>query len=124
MSKNKTILIIVAHPDDEVLGCGATIARLISEGYKAYCLFLGNGKASRHNKVTNKLKKEQAMLNREARAAASVLGISEIFFEDYPDQKYDTVPFLSIVKSVEKIKNKISMFVGAGAELKELNELL
>lgn len=105
--KNKKILIVAAHPDDEVLGCGATIAKWVSKRAKAYCLFLGNGKASRHEKITDELKEEQAVLYKEACTAASILGISEIFFKDYPDQKYDTVPFLNIVKSIEKIKNKI-----------------
>lgn len=103
----KKVLIVVAHPDDEVLGCGATIARLVSEGYKAYCLFLGNGKASRYEKMSSKLKQEQAVLRKEAQGAADMLGISKIYFKDYPDQQYETVPFLNIVKSVEEIKNKI-----------------
>ncbi|EAI3095371.1 PIG-L family deacetylase, partial [Campylobacter lari] len=44
---NNKILIIAAHPDDEVLGCFGTIARLIKEGYEAYSLILGEGKTSR-----------------------------------------------------------------------------
>lgn len=44
---SKRILVIAAHPDDEVLGCFGTVARLISEGYEAYTLILGEGETSR-----------------------------------------------------------------------------
>lgn len=46
--KNK-ILIIAAHPDDEVLGCFATISKLIEQGFEAYTLVLGEGKTSRYD---------------------------------------------------------------------------
>ena len=54
--KNK-ILIIAAHPDDEILGCGGTVSRLISEGAEVYTLILGEGVTSRSEK--NSDKKEQ-----------------------------------------------------------------
>ena len=47
--KNK-ILIVAAHPDDEVLGCFGTISKLIKQGYEAYTLVLGEGKTSRYDK--------------------------------------------------------------------------
>lgn len=46
--KNK-ILIVAAHPDDEVLGCFATISKLIKQGFEAYTLVLGEGKTSRYD---------------------------------------------------------------------------
>ena len=100
------IFIVVAHPDDEVLGCGGTIAKYAKEGSKVYCLFLGRGKSSRgvNGPV---LKKQQAVLMQEARKAAEILGISKTFFEDFPDQQYDSVPILKIIQAVEKIKNRI-----------------
>ncbi len=101
--KNK-ILIIAAHPDDEVLGCGGTVTKFIKEGHKAYCLFLGKGKTSRGKKT---FKKEQKNLIEEAEKAAKILGINQIFFENFPDQKYDSISFLEIVKAIERIKKKI-----------------
>jgi len=104
---NHNILIVVAHRDDEVLGCGATIAKYIQAGSKVRCLFMGRGKASRYSGGNNKkIKKEQGMLDQEAKKAAKILGISEIIFEDFPDQQYDTVPFLKMVKVIEGVKNK------------------
>lgn len=46
-SRMKNILIIAAHPDDEILGCGGTIARLNKKGYKIITLILGEGISSR-----------------------------------------------------------------------------
>ena len=44
---NKKLLIVAAHPDDEVLGCFGTVAKLIKQGYEAYTLILSGGKTSR-----------------------------------------------------------------------------
>lgn len=106
-TKRRKILVVVAHPDDEVLGCGGTIAKYVKDGNKVYCLFLGKGKSSRNLGNKSSLKKEQGILEKEARKAAEILGISEIFFKDFPDQRYDTVPFLEIVKAAEGVKNKV-----------------
>lgn len=107
--KNR-ILIVAAHPDDETLGCGGTIAKYTKEGDKVYCLFLGRGKASRfypNKSDSQKTKKEQTILEKEARKAAKILGISKIFFEDFSDQQYDTVSLLEIINAIEKIKKKV-----------------
>ena len=106
---NQKILIIAAHPDDEVLGCGGTIAKYSEQGAETYCLFLGKGKASRfqRSEEIKELKEEQIILEKEAQRASEVLGFSEIFFEDFPDQKYDTVPLLDIVRAIERIKEKV-----------------
>lgn len=105
--KKSKILIIAAHPDDEVLGCGGTIANLAKEGQSIYCLFLGRGKASRYSGKTSRVKKEQKVLEKEAKKSAKILGISKIFFENFPDQQYDTIPFINLVKAIEKIKEEI-----------------
>jgi len=105
--KNR-ILIISAHPDDEILGCGGTVARLIKEGHEAYTLILGEGITSRDHERNKRLReKELKELKKQALLANSVLGVKEVFFYDLPDNRFDTVPFLDIVKKIEKIKNKI-----------------
>jgi len=104
----KNILIIVAHPDDEILGCGGTIARLNKEGYKIITLILGEGISSRDDvRDVKKREKDILELKGEARKANAILGVKEIFFYDFPDNRFDTIPFLDIVKVIEEIKNNI-----------------
>ena len=104
----KNILIIAAHPDDEILGCGGTIARLSKEGYKTTTLILGEGITSRDNiRDIKKREKNISELKEEAKRANVMLGAKEVFFHDFPDNRFDTVPFLDITKIIEKIKNKI-----------------
>ncbi|PIS09207.1 GlcNAc-PI de-N-acetylase [Candidatus Beckwithbacteria bacterium CG10_big_fil_rev_8_21_14_0_10_34_10] len=107
MSKNR-ILIVVAHPDDEILGCGGTIARLVKEGYEAHTLILGEGITARDVKRNvNKSKKEIGELKKQTQKANKIIGVKEVFFYDFPDNRFDTVALLDIVKVIKKIKKKI-----------------
>lgn len=104
----KRILVIAAHPDDEVLGCGGTIARLNKEGYKITTLILGEGISSRDDvRDAKKRKVDILKLKGEAKRANTILGVKKVFFHDFPDNRFDTVSFLDIVKAIEKIKNNI-----------------
>ena len=104
----KRILIIAAHPDDEILGCGGTIARLNKEGYESYSIILGEGITSRDN-TRDRIKNESKIINlkEQANRANELLGIKKVFFFDFPDNRFDTVPFLDIVKIIEEVKNQI-----------------
>ncbi|MDA3969391.1 UDP-4-amino-4,6-dideoxy-N-acetyl-beta-L-altrosamine N-acetyltransferase [Helicobacter ibis] len=104
--RNKTILIVVAHPDDEVLGCFGTIARMIKEGHRAYTLVLGEGKSSRAVKRSDITQESYDILDDEFYKANKSIGISEVFRERFPDNAFDSVPLLEIIKSIEKIKQK------------------
>jgi LmbE family N-acetylglucosaminyl deacetylase len=99
----KKILVVAAHPDDEILGCFATIAKLIREGHEAYTLILGRGKSAR-GKVNLA---ELEILQNEMKNANKIIGIKEIFTADFPDNAFDSVPLLEIVKKIEEIKTKI-----------------
>ena len=105
---SKKILIVAAHPDDEVLGCFGTVARLIQEGYEAYTLILGEGKTSRdeERQVENK-KDEIAVLNDEIQNANSAIGIKKVFVESFPDNRFDSVDLLDIIKVVSKVKDEV-----------------
>lgn len=106
---SKKILIIAAHPDDEVLGCFGTVARLIQEGYEAYTLILGEGKTSRdeERQVENK-KDEIAVLNNEILNANNAIGIKKVFVESFPDNRFDSVDLLDIIKVISKVKDEVN----------------
>ncbi len=105
---SRTILIVAAHPDDEILGCGGTIARLIREGYEAYTLILGEGITSRYDKQ-DRIKRERELNNLKIHIdkANRIIGVKNVFIERFPDNRFDTVSLLDIVKAIENIKNKI-----------------
>jgi LmbE family N-acetylglucosaminyl deacetylase len=97
-------LIVAAHPDDEVLGAGGAIARLAAEGVAVHVLILGEGATSR-GKARRKSKNKPAAvrsLERAARKAAKILGAASVSFGSLPDNRFDSVDLLEIVKLVEK----------------------
>jgi len=99
----KKILVIASHPDDEVLGCGATIAKLNKIGYKVFVLILSKGKNSR-DLVT---KDDFKILNQEIQKSSKILGIKKLINLDFPDNKFDSVPLIEIIKAIELIKKEI-----------------
>lgn len=105
---NKKILVVAAHPDDEILGCGATVAKLVKEGYEVFTLILGEGITSRGNiKDRNKKKGELKKLKKQAYEANNIVGVKKVYLYDFPDNRFDTVPLLDIIKVVENIKKYI-----------------
>ena len=101
MKKNKSVLVVAAHPDDEVLGCGGTIAKLSSSGSNINILFLSNGEDSRK---ANKLKMKKKILNRKkaAKLASKILGTKSPNFADLSDNQLDKYPLIKIIKIIEK----------------------
>ncbi|MCP4668346.1 MAG: PIG-L family deacetylase [Deltaproteobacteria bacterium] len=97
-----TILVVAAHPDDEVLGCGGTIARLAREGHDVHILILGEGITSRYDSLAFREKEQVADLRARSQKAIQLLGAKDVFYFDYPDNRFDTIPLLEIVKTLEK----------------------
>jgi len=96
------ILIVAAHPDDEVIGAGGTILKHAKAGDEISILLLGDGVTSRGvNEADIKKRADQA------RQVAKALGIKKVFLETLPDNKFDAVPLLEIVKKVEKVINVV-----------------
>jgi len=100
-------LIVVAHPDDEVLGCGGTIARLAAEGHEVYIAILGEGLTSRNKKRDEGDKKRVAALHARSRQVAEFLKSKDIFLHNLPDNRFDTLPLLEIVKRIEDLIKRI-----------------
>jgi LmbE family N-acetylglucosaminyl deacetylase len=103
------VLVVVAHPDDEVQGCGGTISRMARRGDKVRVLALADGVRSRHGTSTHPVgddldctmcAAQAEAREREAHAAAAVLGC-EIQFARFLDQRLDVVPQVDLIRYVE-----------------------
>lgn len=105
---NGKILIIAAHPDDEILGCGATAARLSKEGKEIYCLILGEGKTARLPKrKKSQLNKELRTLKKEMLSANNLIGVKKVYSYNFPDNRFDSIDLLDIIKKVSGVLEKI-----------------
>lgn len=104
--KNKKILVVVAHPDDELLGLGATMYRLINEfSCKVRVVILGEGITSRSDTRDQlKWKKELNTHRENIKTAQKAIGYDSVGIYDFPDNRFDTVALLDIIKIVEKEK--------------------
>lgn len=96
----KRVLVVAAHPDDEALGCGGTIARHVAEGDVVSAAFLTDGTSAR---PSPDLEAAKAAREAAARRAARVLGIAELHFLDFPDNRLDSVALLDVVQRLEEI---------------------
>lgn len=95
------ILVVAAHPDDEVLGCGGTIRRLANEGSDIYIAVLSAGVASRYGRgVVPDPKEIQAMID-VFKAVSLKLGAKDVSVADYPDNRFDSVSVLDVTKTIE-----------------------
>jgi len=94
---SKSVLILAAHPDDEVLGCGGTIAKMVDDGSIVNVAFFADGVFSRGGGLTEELKIRRSA----AKKACDILGVKSVFFGDFPDNSMDTVALLDIAKIVE-----------------------
>ena len=102
MTPARTTLVIAAHPDDEALGCGGTMARWAKEGINVHLAFLADGVGAR-GEVDDT---EQGALDdrRDAAYRASeIMGAASVHFDDLPDNRLDSVPLLDITQRVEAL---------------------
>ena len=98
----KKILAIFAHPDDEVLGCGGTLIKRFNNGDKIKIIILSNGCDSRNDSGKEEIKKRI----KSCKEACKILGAQSVSIANFPDNKFDSVALLDIIKYLEKeIKN-------------------
>jgi LmbE family N-acetylglucosaminyl deacetylase len=98
-----SVLVIAAHPDDEVLGCGGTIARHADSGDQVQVLIVAEGATSRQrrrdrNEATQKLTE----LAKAARHASAILGAQDVELLDLPDNRLDSLDRLDLIKQIEE----------------------
>ena len=114
------ILIIAAHPDDEILGMGGTILKHAKNGDKIRTIYLATGITSRRgsgyenfakydvtDKEKNDMKRQISNLRKNTKKANNLLKVNSYDFYDFPDNEMDSVSLLKIIKTLE---NEIKKF--------------
>lgn len=87
-------LVVVAHPDDEVLGAGATIHKLISKGHEVAVAIMANHAAARAN--------ISETLSQDIAEAFSIIGVKKSYSANFPNIRMNTIAHLELVQFVEK----------------------
>ncbi len=95
---SRVVLVIAAHPDDEVLGAGGALARHSANGDEVHVTFLADGVGARRSTSEAELDARKA----SAMAAAEILGLRKPRFLDLPDNRLDAIPLLDIIQNIER----------------------
>lgn len=120
--KNKKIMLVAAHPDDEVLGVGAAMNKLINDyGATVHVVILGEGITSRADKRNaEQWEKELSIHKKNIQLAQKAIGYASVKTYDLPDNRFDSVNLLDIIKIIEKEKNEFQpeiIFTHHGGDL-------
>jgi|TARA_B110000438_G_scaffold301023_1_gene354850 LmbE family N-acetylglucosaminyl deacetylase len=113
------VLIIAAHPDDEVLGMGGTITKYVKNGDSVKIIIMATGIFSRRSSnnmnasvydvddnILEKMSKQVQNLQKNAIKASKIMGVKDIEFLDFPDNEMDKKSNLEITKKIESIISK------------------
>jgi LmbE family N-acetylglucosaminyl deacetylase len=99
-----SVLVVAAHPDDEVLGCGGTVARLAGAGEQVHIAILGEGATSRAGAPAG----ATGALAAQAQEAGRALGAAEVVCLGLPDNRFDTLALLDVVQAVERLVARVA----------------
>lgn len=97
------VLVVAAHPDDEVLGCGGVMAKHADAGDEVHVLFIADGVTSRTSGGSDSLNAR----NQAASAACRILGSHPPVHLAMPDNALDSVPLLEIVQRIELVLTEL-----------------
>jgi LmbE family N-acetylglucosaminyl deacetylase len=99
----QSVLVVAAHPDDEVLGCGGTIARHAENGDQVHVLIAAEGVTSRQpQRDRDQATYELASLAQVAQHVGTILGAQSVELLNLPDNRLDTLDRLDLIKQVEE----------------------
>ena len=107
MNPKQSVLVVAAHPDDEVLGAGGAMAWHAERGDTVTILILGEGIAARAGVAPEEVARQQRELNAHAAAASIGVGAQSLRRAAFPDNAFDTVSLLSIVQEIEKVADDV-----------------
>ena len=120
--QNKKVLVVVAHPDDELLGLGGTLHRLVFDAHaQVHVVILGEGITSRA--IPSDSEREECLrIHREnILQAQRCIGYQTVSLHRFPDNRFDNVNLLEIVKVVEAEKASFSPFAVFSHHAGDLN---
>lgn len=99
MDMINNILVVAPHPDDEILGCGATMKKKILQGHNVYVIIMTNA----HFGMPDVYPAESISIVRsEALVAHKLLGVKDTIFLDFPAPKLDQFPIAEMTQSISK----------------------
>lgn len=105
----KKVLVVCAHPGDEILGCGGTLALHAQRGDDVRVVVLGDGWTSRMKSLEKGLESvDLNVLEKQGREALAILGVKEAQYHRFPDNRFDNVPLLDLVKVIEPVKDRFA----------------
>jgi LmbE family N-acetylglucosaminyl deacetylase len=101
----KRVMVVVAHPDDEVLGCGSMVQKILHEGGSVRIMIMGEGSSCRfprHQIDSEEVKNVIQQRRSFADKALTVLGVKDAVFGDLPCGRFDSIPIIDIGKRIEE----------------------
>lgn len=103
------VLVIAAHPDDEILGMGGSIKKLTRSGHNVKILIMATGITSRlslNSKIDTATKKQLKQLHNDAKKASKILGVTKLEMLNLSDNEMDKISNLEVTKKIEKVIEK------------------
>lgn len=109
LDANTRLLVVAAHPDDEILACGGTMARALDAGAVVCVLFLGEGVSARFpfgSYESDQFHEESRHRIASAKNSLSILGVSDVIFGERYCCQFDTLPQITLTKEIEQIMQR------------------
>lgn len=101
---NHKVLVVAAHPDDEILGCGGTLIQHAQKNDEVRILIMAEGVTSREDmRNVESHERELELLHRNSKKAAEIMGASDVTLCGFPDNRMDQIDLLDVVKKIERV---------------------